>query len=64
MKPEVVKLLNAAKADMEFQEELKKHEPNRYKLNWFSDLFDKSIYASLYMGWLIGKGRYDENDYK
>jgi hypothetical protein len=61
MEKKVKKIINAAKNDKNFQFELKKHEPNNYKLDYFSNDTEKIIYASIYMGWLIGKGVYDES---
>ena len=64
MEKKVIKLLLAAKKDSIFQAELKAHEPKTYKVGfWWSDL-QKVIYASIYMGWLIGKGIYNESDYE
>lgn len=57
----VKNLLNAAKNDMLFQSELKTHEPDCYKVGFFWNESEKIMYASIYMGWLIGKGVYDEN---
>jgi len=60
----ITNLIDAAKSDIEFQNELKVHEPKYYKIqpNWH--LEQKIFYSAIYMGWLIGKGTYNENDYK
>lgn len=65
MTPKVRKLFNEAKDNEEFQEELKVHEPEEYKPpGLLSNDLDKLLYAILYMGWLIGKGIYNENKYE
>ena len=64
MTPKVKKLFSQAMADKEFQAELKVHEPKHYKVGLFWTLTDKLTYASIYMGWLIAKGTYDENNFK
>ena len=63
MEKKVIKLLLAAKKDSIFQAELKAHEPNTYKVGFWWSVLQKVIYASIYMGWLIGKGIYNESDY-
>ncbi len=63
MTPRVKKLLKAATADKLFQSELKIHEPEYYKPGLFWSSTEKNLYAAIYMGWLIGKGIYDEKMY-
>lgn len=58
------KLYKEAKENLIFQNDLKIHEPKNYKPKIFFDEKDKAIYSSIYMGYLIGKGIYNENDYK
>jgi hypothetical protein len=64
MKPTVKKLYNEAKVNLDFQEELKLYEPDNYKPKLWWDKHKKVLYACLYMGYLIGKGKYNENNYK
>ncbi len=59
-----INLLKAAKRDKVFQEEFKVHEPTYYKLFFFSDSITELLYMTVYMGWLIGKGTYNEQDFK
>jgi len=64
MTNKVTKLYLAAKENLIFQHDLKIHEPKSYAPIIFSDNTDKAIYATIYMGYLIGKGIYNENDYE
>ncbi len=56
-------LFNAAKSDKAFQDDLKKHEPKDYKPGFFWSEAEKAMYASIYMGYLIAKGTYNDKDY-
>jgi len=58
------KLYEEAKDNKQFQEDLKLFEYKYHKptMCWSMEL--KIIYASVYMGWLIGKGMYNENNYE
>lgn len=64
MNQKVRKLLKAAKNDKNFQDELKIYEPKDYKvdISWTNN--EQILYASVYMGWLIGKGIYNEKNYE
>lgn len=57
-------LIKKAISDIDFQNELKIHEPKNYKVSFFWGKEKKFIYASIYMGYLIAKGNYKESDYK
>lgn len=53
-----------AKGNLEFQNDLKPHEPKRYKPRWHWNELEKTLFATVYMGWLIAKGKYNESNYK
>ncbi len=60
----VKKMFTQARKDKTFQAELIQHEPEYYKISRLSDEKLKIIYASVYMGWLIAKGLYNEKDFE
>lgn len=64
MTNKVTKLYLAAKEDLIFRYDLKIHERKDSFNNTFLDNTDKMILATVYMGYLIGKGIYNENDYE
>lgn len=57
------RLIEAAKNDTDFQNELNVHEPKYYKLKHNATHLEQAMYAMIYMGWLIGKGKYNESDF-
>ena len=61
--PKVKRMYNEAKVNKSFQDDLKKHEPDTYKPKLLWGDTEKVIYATIYMGWLIARGEYNENDY-
>jgi len=64
MNENVKKLFIAASKDNDFQVELSVHEKEYYKPSIFWDDKKRVIYATIYMGWLIGKRKYNESDFK
>lgn len=60
----VLNLFIDAMANREFEKDLIIHEPNfkHPSLKWGN--LEKITYATIYMGWLIGKGIYNENYFK
>jgi len=64
MTKSVKKMFKQSTLDVEFQNALKLAGEEDWKpdRNW-ADAY-KSIYVSIYYGWLVGKGRYVESDYK
>ena len=63
MKNIVKRLFNEAKDNLEFQNELMPHEPKWHKPKWYWGDEKKVLYATVYMGWKIGKGTYNESNY-
>lgn len=63
MERNVTNLYNEAKENKEFQGELKVHEPELYQPSVLWSEQKKVLYALIYMGWLIGKGLYNESKY-
>jgi len=61
--PPVRILFNEAKTDMEFQTELRLAGEKKYSPGIFWDDTDKALFATVYLGWLIGKKIYDPSKY-
>ncbi|CAL2056045.1 hypothetical protein [Tenacibaculum sp. 190524A05c] len=60
----VKKIYKEAKSNKEFDNEMKSLDPEGYKKpSIFSSDIDKILYASSYYGWLIGKGKYNRQNY-
>lgn len=59
MTKKVRKLYNAATMDLEFMNQLMLYERIITR-----DVISDAIVASIYMGYLIAKGEYNESDYK
>ena len=58
------RMLKEAKANEEFNREAKEADPSGYyKPNFFAGEVEEIVYASVYYGWLIGKGRYKRSNY-
>jgi hypothetical protein len=64
MEDSVKNMYKEAKGNLEFQNDLKPHEPKRYKPRWHWNELEKTLFATVYMGWLIAKGKYNESNYK
>lgn len=45
--------------DDEFNEEMVKSNPDNKRPKWYNDDIIKNLYASIYCGWLLGKGKHD-----
>lgn len=62
--PFVQNLYNQAEKDLIFQEDLKKVEYKMYKpeLTWRDTAM--SVYAGVYLGYLLAKGKYKKSDFK
>lgn len=56
-------MYNAAMSDKLFQLDLKQHKPDYYTGIFMSNN-EKVLFASIYMGYLIGKGLYKESDFQ
>ena len=54
----------AAKADTEFNQELEQNESEYKYLTTTTQNGGILIYCSMYLGWLIGKGRYNELEWR
>ena len=60
----VKRLYNEAKVNVDFHEALKKVREDYYKPGLFWSEEEKILYASVYMGWLMGKDQYDRKNYE
>jgi hypothetical protein len=64
MKKAVRNLFNEANNNEEFKAEMKKiGEGDFARPSKFWDVELKAIFASVYMGWLMGRGEYKEENY-
>lgn len=64
LQPKVKNLYEEARNNKEFQAELKIHEPLYYykpTILWKEE--EKILLATIYMGFLMAKGEYSENNY-
>ena len=59
----VKKLFKKAKQDYLFINDLKKVQEEDYAPKWWWGNMHKTAYASVYYGYLVGKGKYQESDY-
>ena len=60
----VKKMYNEALRNREYNEEIKKADPQGYKKpNIWSDSLLKHLYGMAYYGWLVGKGQFDRSKY-
>jgi hypothetical protein len=57
-------LFNEGKNNQAFLSELQIHEPENYKPKFWWDNDRKIVFVSIYMGWLIAKGLYNESNYE
>lgn len=64
MKRSVKKLYNEALENKEFNMDFKLSDSTYYKPNFFTDEIRKILYTSVYEGYLIAKGQFDEANYK
>lgn len=63
MTKKIKKLYKSSRNDKSFIDDLRKHEPKYCKIDWFFSDNEKIIIATIYMGWLLGKGQYNEEDF-
>lgn len=62
MEKKVRNLFRASKKDQEFIDDLLKNNESAPSL--WDEKETKIIYACIYMGWLMAKGKYKESDYE
>ena len=60
----VKNLYKEGKANKVFLNELLAADPSARKPKWHWSDVEKALYAEIYMGWLIAKGLYNEENYK
>lgn len=48
-----------AKKDIFFNAEMEQQTKKHKIPSWYSDEIDKILYATVYWGWLVGKGKYE-----
>ena len=60
----VKNLYKEGKANKEFLNELLAADPSARKPKWYWSDLDEALYATIYMGWLVAKGLYNEENYK
>ena len=63
MERAVKRLFTEAKNNKTFRQALKDVGEIHYKPSPFWDKETKVLYASIYMGWLVGRGQYKESNY-
>jgi len=65
MSNKVKNLYLASRNDTKFVEQLKIHEKEFFNKKWYQSISDieKSIIASIYMGYLIARNEYNESCY-
>jgi len=62
----VSKLYNEARANKEFNDEIKQSDPGGYipvEDLWFKSDLTKHMYCASYYGWLVAKNRYKRSNY-
>lgn len=61
----IFNIYKAAVKDEEFNSEMLRQDPNGYTSpqKWWGDK-EKAFYSCAYYGYLLGKGKYNRNDYE